>query len=395
MLTLTQTIPIQQESRPPLWEVQVESYPKEEVAFGDIVFLRYEYKNVSDSELTFDYARDILSPSRFRFFARFQDAHQEEVKGGWSYVKDGSFSRFEPFPFGFVSIHSLQLQPNETFTMYEAVLAPSPARNFISSRMGGSEPEKRHPFWNFSENSKMEWNIESRNFLRIEKQYHHLLIVPRLPTQEMQFFKDWFDNRLEETTYNNSTRECISNNSVYAAVDPILPKVFKDVTPEGLQELLDGLSSGTFRDLIQLHASLGLGSVEDPEKPFHQNPKKPFIDSYQSPNEKFWAWFDELPEIERNFFAVAVVKAYCPVLLYLAFPDWLGQDQELVDNLVFRGMQDRIQAQYKISELEYALRQEKYDRFIADWLPRLPQENGEGKEIIRLLERLRKEKEKE
>jgi hypothetical protein len=46
----------------------------------------------------------------------------------------------------------------------------------------------------------------------------------------------------------------------------------------------------------------------------------------------------------------------------------------------------------ELSKQEYANRREKYDLFIADWLPRLPRENGEGKEIIRLLERLRKDK---
>jgi len=378
-----------------VFEVQAKAYPQEEVAFGDIAFLRYTYKNVSGRPGMMDYTR-----VRLFDFALYQDidGHESRV---WKYGKAGFFERGL---FGNTTLYSILLQPDETFTVYEAVLMPSPARGNPAFRFG----RQPHPFWDFPENSRKEFSIDpNADGQSWPARFHYIparipMVIVSHPAQEMQFLKNWFDRALGDARYS------FVNSSVYASVDPVLAGIFENVTLEGKQEILDNLSSGTFRDLIQLHTSLGLGVVEwghyhrDYPRPAMAGimwevgrieagePERLFIDSYQSPDAEFWAWFDKLPEIQRHFFAIAVVRAYCSRIL-APNPEWVT----LPDH-PFAAHPSRIEEMERVlrrAAAEYANRRAQYDRVIADWLPRLPQEPGEGREIIRLLQRLQKPEE--
>jgi len=352
----------------PWWEVQTERYPKEEIQFGDIVFLRYNYKNVSNNPLDLDYGHFML----FQFALR-----QNEKEWYFMYVKDGLFGYRGP---GACSLHHVLVHPGDTFVIYEAILMPSPARDQLPFRMGTvpKEPEW-HPFWNFLQDSHNKYYIEANTNPWHQTRFRYLpnrmpVTIANRPRNETPFLKDWYDKHLD--------KKSIQNTSVFSAVDPILTNTFNGVTPEDMQVLLNGISTGTFRDLVWLNASLGLNSVE--------NPEKPFIESYQSPSEEFWEWFDGLPELERNFFAIAVVRAYCSRILSPTFPEWitLGISSTLGGGI--SSIQESVQFDLEKSEQEYVERKRKYDQFIADWMPRLPKESGESTEIVRLLQRLQK-----
>ncbi|MGL6193456.1 MAG: hypothetical protein ACRC2T_01385, partial [Thermoguttaceae bacterium] len=141
---------------------------------------------------------------------------------------------------------------------------------------------------------------------------------------------------------------------------------------------------------------------------------------YQSPPENFWKWFDQLPELERQFLTLEIFRGYCRDILFEPYKmddgcgkKWYSVDDDYpeVPESIFDEEYDEETNTYTINpentiekhviytmQEQGRLREQKraiymkdrdiYDRFFADWLKRLPKDSAYVNYIVGQLDYL-------
>jgi hypothetical protein len=144
----------------------------------------------------------------------------------------------------------------------------------------------------------------------------------------------------------------------FEIIDKQLSFAFAGITPSGIESLLQNMDAGTLKDWIILNKNVPL----EWQNIDYDN----LVKNYQSPAAPFWLWVRRLPDIQRDYFVITVLKVYCKGIV----------------NPIVIGNSSKYREEYEKNKMYY-------ERILKDWLPLLSQKEGESAILKKQLEQVR------
>ncbi|MDR1477367.1 MAG: hypothetical protein LBJ00_00315 [Planctomycetaceae bacterium] len=352
--------------------IELSAFP-DEVKFGDIVFLRYAYKNNTNQPIRLSVFRNISlsSPQGTTIWKKF-------AYGGYG-MKDNDEYGGDFF----------LVKPHGIFEIYDAILIP-PSGKFdvtpFDQNVSKFDGVKKYSFVDVILNSsaaipKPVWavgfaleqplrdatlacsasgilkQLEYKHFFHINYHYSGSCVVSKkinlthqLQHDQTEILLKFFNKQLPEIYDKNQT-----DKKEVTVIDENLSYVLRNSTVKELNSLSGKLKNGTLKDWIILNENVPIDRYDNTVT---------LIENYRTPDKTFQKWLSKLPTIQRNYIVINVLKKYYG----LTADAW--QDKQKL----------------KMIQIAYEKNSAKYDQFLNDWLPLLPPEDGEAtylKELIK------------
>jgi hypothetical protein len=319
--------------------IELSVYP-DNVKSGDIVFLKYTYKNNTTRPIWLSGFCNISfsSPQGTTTWKRFAyggagGGIEPEVEYG------GSFFTVEP--------------AGGTFEIYDAVLIQSREKHDVTFDKNTDNNVGKSSFVDEILNSS-----DDKHFFYIN--YHYSdnrtvskkINITQQQEDQTELLLKFYNRQLPEFY----DKKHIEDKGI-VVIDKKLSYAMNVATTKGLDSLLNKLKSGTLKDWLILNKNIPIDRYDDTVF---------LIANYETPEDAFWKWLHKLPDIQRNYIVINVLKKYyglqSDARLILKQPNRSAQDKQKLET---------IRKNYKKDS-------KKYDKFLNDWLPLLPQNNGEA-----------------
>jgi hypothetical protein len=320
-------------------DIELSVYP-DNVKSGDIVFLKYTYKNNTKRpimlsrfcNISFSSHQGNIIWKRFAY-GGFGGGIEPEVEYG------GYFFTVEP--------------AGGTFEIYEAVLILPLEKHDVTVNKNTDNNVSKSSFvdeiFNSSDDKRFFYiNYHYSNNRTISKKIN----ITQQQEDQTELLLKIFNRQLPEF-YDKK----LIDNKEAVVVDKKLSYAINAATTKGLDSLLNQLKSGTLKDWLILNKNVPIDRYNDTVF---------LIENYKTPDDTFWKWLNQLPDIQRNYIIINVLKKYyglsSDAYLILKQPNRSALDKQKLETI----------------RKNYKKNSKKYDKFSNDWLPLLPQNKGEA-----------------